>query len=530
MAITLTSEPALQHAAYTPVIFKATTTRSTPVTESNDGLQDSITIPGNVQFNMPATTAFEIDDIITGSGFADSRLNRKMRIINIAGTGTNTQVTVSVTFDSSLAGDLGTLTKTNDNLQLKGECFQFTDSAQSITSAVSNPLGTKLFVNSAANFAVGELVKITGTTSYNGVHEVLAVGTTGGDHIVIGATFVADETGQAYSSEKIATKVISSTINSEYIFNFAGMLQTVLDFDIATVAGLFGSAPNSIRDYGVLFTEQYFDENGILSDFDKLPSTEHEVMNATRQHDEAQDMTAYLLQNSTKKFLTNAPKLEVFDTEDIQLHFVTFDTVTQVRSWVQKYDSAGAAIGAPVQGATTPLTNHRGMLSLDSSSWDANTAYIEVKLTDDLGTTDLSETKRIYIKRNCTSNGRRFYWLNRLGGIDAYTFTANYSEGLQIERETYQRPKDFNFNVIDRGRGVSVIRAKRSNEITSEFVSNAVANWLSELFTSPDVFIKENGQLVPVVLGNKEVSTSSTDMVRLTAQWTYANDLILQNG
>jgi hypothetical protein len=69
----------------------------------------------------------------------------------------------------------------------------------------------------------------------------------------------------------------------------------------------------------------------------------------------------------------------------------------------------------------------------------SNVAYYKV-FTDDGDSNQVGEDICYYIDhdRN-SSDGVRFHWQNRLGGIDSYTFDGTFNEGISISSKTYEQ-------------------------------------------------------------------------------------------
>lgn len=113
----------------------------------------------------------------------------------------------------------------------------------------------------------------------------------------------------------------------------------------------------------------------------------------------------------------------------------------------------------------------------------------------------------------------RLRWLNRLGGVDSYTFRLASQETLEVERSLWSRhlsryssqgSGSYGY-VAGRDRGGSVLstRSTASFQCVSSWHSQAVEDWLTDLFVSTDVRLLVDGEWLPVVVtdGSTQVRT-----------------------
>jgi len=145
------------------------------------------------------------------------------------------------------------------------------------------------------------------------------------------------------------------------------------------------------------------------------------------------------------------------------------------------------------------LANMKGR----NETWPANSAGYEVYASSGvvIGEDDHYESiGRKYrfdiIPEDCKGyESVRLVWQNRLGAWDYYTFTKKSIKRLKTKRKNYQqlegtwneavwRPKDHlgGMKVFD-------VKATESLTLNTDYVDNATAAWLEELFTSSQVYI-----------------------------------------
>ena len=110
----------------------------------------------------------------------------------------------------------------------------------------------------------------------------------------------------------------------------------------------------------------------------------------------------------------------------------------------------------------------------------------------------------------CGYSGTRFAFLNELGGYDYYSFDLADTKQDNITRETYEQTfvnytsggSSVPYNISRRGNKVYSISYEETRTAESNYLTQEQADWLRELVESPNVFIQEGGEFLPVVISN----------------------------
>jgi len=170
----------------------------------------------------------------------------------------------------------------------------------------------------------------------------------------------------------------------------------------------------------------------------------------------------------------------------------------------------------------------------------------------------------------------RFYWLNRIGGIDSYTAKRYVTESLSANKSTietksadrtwYQDDQllggtavnNDNYisntmrggNLYKGGREVLNVTAQRNNSVFTEPLNKQTAEWLEEIITSPNVWIEmdteatargntvnpfqrpSTKEYIPVVITNNEVETLNQEsgLVKFNLEYTLAHKVQTQRN
>lgn len=115
--------------------------------------------------------------------------------------------------------------------------------------------------------------------------------------------------------------------------------------------------------------------------------------------------------------------------------------------------------------------------------------------------TDLSETICYDIKcLNSWSDSVRLTWLNSLGGIDYYTFRFIETDGVRIDRTNFDRSLNWGFTRETRENTTYKLDYYNEYLVVSNLVDDGTSAWLSELFTSPEVYWIREGELIPITV------------------------------
>lgn len=108
-------------------------------------------------------------------------------------------------------------------------------------------------------------------------------------------------------------------------------------------------------------------------------------------------------------------------------------------------------------------------------------------------------SEKLTFKVDCNCNRftpYRFAWLNRLGGIDTYTFRLASTRTVTAERSEYtkylsylQTDNTWGYLKGDRGRTVYDVQSIDIFSVVSTYHNEDTHKWLAELFTSPAVYL-----------------------------------------
>lgn len=523
MAVTIFATPATEVSGYRPILWDVQSDRL-PVALQLVGSVVSGT-GGFARYAGAIDHGFIVGDIVTGTIFTVGQYNVRQEV---------TVIVDSKTFETTIAfvsGSTGFMTRTNDGFQVKGEVFAILNESVKSIDAVVDSSGKALFGVVAHGYSVGDFVEISGTTSYNGLEEVTIVPSA--NTFETAKNFVANETGSVQKLTQLGSKRVSAIqIGSDdlFRFNFQNSLRAAVSGDLAPTGAnaIISPNENSIKDYITRFTEEYNDVSGLLQSHDKTLGSVRKVTNITLQHEEAQNLSVFLQDNDSKRFLTNLPDLyKVLRTGHLQLGFLT--NLGNAKFRIRQFDDTGAEISNVISGSET-IEGRRGTIRIAVSSMMATAVKFSVRL---LSASDLDRSveRTFVIDDTCFTNEVEIYFLNLLGAYDSFVFTGDRREAPRSKKTQFEKILSKGFSTQDRGITTLGVATGKRFEIFGRFIDEETALWLEELESSPDVLQLKGSNYIPLVnvsFAGRTVNEPSISMPKIRYQ--EANAPIIQDN
>ena len=291
-------------------------------------------------------------------------------------------------------------------------------------------------------------------------------------------------------------------------------------------------------------------------------------------------LTNYMPSGATKKFLTNAPRVQFVrgsstaadNIDELTIAFINDGLITDgdviVKMAIEYYNSAGAQIGATK--FFTNDTGSGGKATADDVKnsllyFGCGTANLQNQVDEpDNQPSDFADwayyliygadgsggqkTDKYYFYRygatrtgvddrhqSCTRyDNVRLAWRNRLGAWDYMNFRGKSTESVDITRSdagsvpgTWDSAT-FTYNNWDRGKKTLYTEAMRKLTINSDWLNEDEGIWLEELFTSTNVqILADNNVVYPVVITDKRYTKKTSVNNKIKIQYTvnleYAN-------
>jgi hypothetical protein len=243
-------------------------------------------------------------------------------------------------------------------------------------------------------------------------------------------------------------------------------------------------------------------------------------------------------------WLTNQPNtltanesgnVKVELTDEGYLYFLYDNAAYPIdRVKIEEYDSTGAVLSTSELRKPTAVTEHH--VSVAASPQTLNNVAAAEFLSGSqpiisssatsysvaLYNTTVIKTKKMFfnIDSECRYETRRLEFLNSLGGFDYFNFTKVSKRSEEIERKFFkQNPENLssvgviNYSISDRQKVQYYTASKPKMKLTSDWIDADKFNWLLELIESPEIYLHENNQRIPVknIEGNWEEKRSKVD-------------------
>lgn len=309
---------------------------------------------------------------------------------------------------------------------------------------------------------------------------------------------------------------------------------------------------NTCKTFAVKFKVEYSDDpTGTIITTSPTSSDTYYIHNAVRQEDDIlaientvgyfgynYDFNNYVLNDSSGKYLTNAPTTQYIGLNDY--HTIAYFSQSDNMAIGMVGSMYGAAVGRltsanqmvryidikfyynGVQTGSTITYNNN--VNNGGISWQNPTPKVQIQYTG-VGTANIigaggslpsdwdyytvtarewdgnlvSDTYKFYNQEVCKGFEKfRLTWLNRLGVWDYFNFTKKNVRKVNSKRETYQQIKGSwnDSKYIKHGyKGGTKTFSTNSKEVVTlqtDYITEEAAQWLEELFTSPDVFVLQS--------------------------------------
>jgi hypothetical protein len=327
-------------------------------------------------------------------------------------------------------------------------------------------------------------------------------------------------------------------------FKVERVLQDYLSYDLHH--NLFGSSlfsssnPNSIIDFVLQFGEEYDGsaqcDTGTTIYSNVLQSSAFRAFNGVLQRKEwlTWNSSSFVSSNSAARFLTNMPNQAKINIGEQLTYNIFTATNTIYFLEVVTYNSAGGVLGTYRYANPTPTISQPynrittvgvGPENLNNSTLSVGSqpvitdavAYYTFRLINNSNVVK-SETRRLDIDtRYMKWDPHRVWFLNRLGGFDAYTFPAKGDKEINTSRTEFTKiygdfrtgsPSNlWSYDIYQRGRTTLSVNAQQSETWRSNWLSETEAKWMEELFTTVELYESKINQVF--CISNYEVDPYS---------------------
>ena len=179
----------------------------------------------------------------------------------------------------------------------------------------------------------------------------------------------------------------------------------------------------------------------------------------------------------------------------------------------------------------------QGSIDLASLNWDRYTVkLVPQRSAGTINSAGTWDEFTIYkTTGNCEYNGVRFAWVNDYGVWDYYTFGLQDSKTTALDRGIYKQnfvnysttTNAVPYNISRRGNNAYYTNINEIFTANSDWLTQEEADWLQGLFYSPNVYIQEGSNMVPVIINSNDfvsrTNPRSQKLFQYAITFTLAN-------
>jgi len=230
-----------------------------------------------------------------------------------------------------------------------------------------------------------------------------------------------------------------------------------------------------------------------------------------------------VLSNSTKTYVSKGNHITVpvyipIGTSNLKTEFI---------------DDAGTVLQSSNQ-SISPVDPSVFQVPIASGSTLFNTTYNdddweEIRISNN----DNSELfYTLYRVRECDDSGVTFAFINNYGYYEYYSIKNPVRKSTNVERDIADLPQvDYSgigtYDITRRGEKAYNTSYTDEFEVTTDYIDEETSTLLTELFDSPEAFIQEQGDFIPIVITNatydRNTNQNRQKLFQYTINYRYSN-------
>lgn len=366
-------------------------------------------------------------------------------------------------------------------------------------------------------------------------------------------------------SNTLSTQLYPARPNGDIIVDVANVVQSQLASEqilyLLPAASGWGwqKELNTQQKYTVTFQEWLGTTPSVTG---SVSTYNNYAYNASIRYDEFIDYVEadfLLVLNDTKRFLTNKPTTRsIADDESESITMIsdgdaTANTIASLQ--IKTYTGTTLTQTATITNALDPnSSDDNKCLSIMVGTRDLNNSTLATGLqplitstitsytvqTLDGNAATSSELLTFNIDTKCSKyDVTRFHFLNRLGGLDSFSFKMKRKLSETIKRDTFKR-KGYMYdslytnNITEKGRVTYDTMTTEQYTVSSDWISEDESEWLRDLYNSPEVYWERGtDDIVAINIQERDYQVKTTVNDRLfniDLSFELATDNVRQKG
>jgi hypothetical protein len=352
-------------------------------------------------------------------------------------------------------------------------------------------------------------------------------------------------------------EVVAHPTYSSGVVDISGIVQSFLTSNANDNTTTFKQCADHVCSYVVQFGEQYGASSGVTTYPDLTSKTAYAFNGVFNPIDYlSYNPNIWVLSDANSQWLTDCPRIEVTETDKLNIGFLNLTTNEGKYLEVSSYEADGS-----FADTVTILNPYNTISANGDRSIDVNVGYawLNSLVTGDLSSgiapflvspgsytirmldsasAVSSETLTIYIVDQCTKNNPvRFKFMNNYGKYDYFTFLGASKKNTDIKRNNYKSDSykwstsGYLGNSKNRGNTQFETKLDDTINVQSDWITQAQSIWLEQLLTSPDVYVYEGSNLVAVNIIDSNYATryeASEQLFNLSLSFKYNYNRVRQ--
>ena len=141
---------------------------------------------------------------------------------------------------------------------------------------------------------------------------------------------------------------------------------------------------------------------------------------------------------------------------------------------------------------------------------------------------DTDRTYTVVLDKDCNDSYTELCFLNEYGFFDYYLFRGDKIRKLKADHGYIKKPRTLSrtSTISDNLKESTGVAYDINYSISTGLVKKEVSVWLEELYTSPEVYIIENGNYFPIEVVSQSVTTEdkNKDIVNMAIEFRYVQN------
>jgi hypothetical protein len=209
-------------------------------------------------------------------------------------------------------------------------------------------------------------------------------------------------------------------------------------------------------------------------------------------------------------------------------------TIQTCSSSLRPFQTSGSLLLHVGVGPQNLIDN--GNVPAITGSWDYYTVKFYPRSGSGANTNATWDPFTFTKQTNCAYDGKRFAFINNYGVFDYFNFTLATNQSTALDTGLYKQsfvPYSTTTNTVPynrerRGTNSYYTNITENIQVYSDWLTQEEADWLGQLFYSPNVFVQEGGIWLPIIITDTQFLTKTNP--RSQKNFNYVVNYTLANN